>query len=271
VLKQRIITASILAALALWWIWSLESATLAVIFAVIFTLGGWEWSRLVGLQHPLSRIAYTALYPLGFALLFPLLVPGQGNWPQFILVLALMWWALALMSVLSFPRSALFWQGSRVARALAGLLVLAPSWAALLILHSRFDHGYFILLAFIIWGADTGAYFAGRAFGKRKLAPQVSPGKSWEGVIGGLLLALAVAGVATYWLEPVGGYPAFFMLVFVTVFISVLGDLMESLFKRVMNLKDSGGILPGHGGVLDRLDSLTAAAPLFTLGLLWLS
>jgi phosphatidate cytidylyltransferase len=268
-LKQRVITASIMASLALWWIWSLQSDTLAVIFALIFTLGGWEWSRLVGLQRPVPRIAFTLLFPLSFALLYPLL--SEGTWPQFILVLALMWWGVALMSVLSYPRSAAFWQDSRVARAVAGLLVLAPSWAALVILHSRFDHGYFILLAFIIWGADTGAYFAGRAFGKRKLAPQVSPGKSWEGVIGGLLLALAVAGVATFWLKPVGGYPAFFMLVFVTVFISVLGDLMESLFKRVMNLKDSGGILPGHGGVLDRLDSLTAAAPLFTLGLLWLS
>jgi phosphatidate cytidylyltransferase len=271
VLKQRIITASILAALALWSILSLESSTLAIIFAAIFTLGGWEWSRLVGLQHSASRLLYTALFPLSFALVYPLLAQGQGTWPQFILVLALMWWALALMSVLSFPRSAPFWQGSRVARGVAGLLVLAPAWAALSLLHDRFDHGYFILLALIVWGADTGAYFAGRAFGKRKLAPQVSPGKSWEGVIGGLLLALAVAAFATYWLPPLGGYLAFFMLVFATVLISVLGDLLESLFKRVMHLKDSGGILPGHGGVLDRLDSLTAAAPLFTLGLLWLS
>ncbi|MCW8919758.1 MAG: phosphatidate cytidylyltransferase, partial [Gammaproteobacteria bacterium] len=125
-LKQRIITASILAALALWAIWSLQSSTLAVIFAVVFTLGGWEWSRLVGLQHPLSRLVYTALYPLGFALLYPLLVPGQGTWPQFILVVALMWWTLALMSVLRFPRSAPFWQASRVARGGAGLLVLVP-------------------------------------------------------------------------------------------------------------------------------------------------
>jgi phosphatidate cytidylyltransferase len=269
VLKQRIITASVMASLALWWIWALDTDILAVIFAVIFTLGGWEWSRLVGLQSAAPRVVYTLCYPLGFFLLYPLL--SQGNWPLFILVLALMWWTLALISVLIYPRSALFWQGSRVARALAGLLVLIPSWAALLILHSNFHHGYFILLAFIIWGADTGAYFSGRAFGKRKLAPQVSPGKSWEGVVGGLLLALAVAALATYWLKPVGGYPAFFMLVLATVFISVLGDLMESLFKRVMHLKDSGGILPGHGGVLDRLDSLTAAAPLFTLGLLWLS
>ncbi len=175
------------------------------------------------------------------------------------------------MSVISYPRSSALWRESALARTIAGLLVLVPAWAALVVLHSRFDHGYFVLLAFIIWGADTGAYFAGRAFGKRKLAPNVSPGKSWEGVIGGLLVALLAALVATYWLTPLGGYPAFFLLVLLTVFISVLGDLSESLFKRVMKLKDSGGILPGHGGVLDRIDSLTAAGPLFTLGLLWLS
>ncbi len=268
-LKQRIITALILAPLALWGIWSLASDTLALILGVIFSLGAWEWSRLVGLQGKPARAAYTLLFPLAFYLLHPLL--SQGNWPQFVLVLSLMWWTMALMSVLSYPRSAVLWQGSVLARAIAGLFVLIPSWAALVLLHSLFDHGYFILLACIIWGADTGAYFAGRAFGKRKLAPKVSPGKSWEGVIGGLVVALAVSAVATHWLTPVGGYFAFFTLVLITVFVSVLGDLMESLFKRVMNLKDSGGILPGHGGVLDRIDSLTAAAPIFTLGLLWLS
>lgn len=268
-LKQRIITALILAPLALWGIWSLSSANLSLILGVIFTLGAWEWSRLVGLENYAARIAYSALFPISFYFLYPLL--QQGNWPLMVLVIALMWWVMALMSVLTFPRSGALWKGSAVARAIAGLLVLMPSWAALSVLHSEFGPGFIILLMLIIWGADSGAYFAGRAFGKRKLAPKVSPGKSWEGVIGGLLVALVVAAVATYWLKPVGGYAPFLGLVFITVFISVLGDLMESLFKRVMNLKDSGGILPGHGGVLDRIDSLTAAGPLFTLGLIWLS
>ena len=124
---------------------------------------------------------------------------------------------------------------------------------------------------FVVWGADTGAYFAGRAFGRHKLAPRVSPGKTWEGVAGGAVLALLVAWVGTIWLEPVGGYAAFLVLVLLTVMISILGDLMESLFKRVADLKDSGGLLPGHGGVMDRIDSMTAAGPFFVLGLLWLS
>lgn len=268
-LKQRIITGLILGPLALWGIWSLSTDSLAIVLGVVFTLGGWEWSRLVGLQSLHWRILYAALFPVLGYLLYPLL--QQGTWPQFVLVLALMWWVMALMSVITYPRSAVLWQGSSVARAIAGPLVLVPSWAALCLLHSGFGPGYIILLMLLIWGADTGAYFAGRALGKRKLAPKVSPGKSWEGVIGGLLVALVVAAAATHWLAPVGGYAAFFGLVLITIFISVLGDLTESLFKRVMNLKDSGGILPGHGGVLDRIDSLTAAAPLFTLGLLWLS
>ncbi len=268
-LKQRIITALILAPLALWGIWSLSSENLSLILGIIFTLGAWEWSRLVGLDCHLGRIGYSALFPVSFYLLYPLL--QQGNWLLLVLVIALMWWVMALMSVVTYPRSGALWKNSGMARAIAGLLVLIPAWAALSLLHSEFGPGFFILLMLIIWGADSGAYFAGRALGRRKLAPKVSPGKSWEGVIGGLVVALAVAAGATYWLQPVGGYAAFLALVFVTVFVSVLGDLMESLFKRVMDLKDSGGILPGHGGVLDRIDSLTAAAPFFTLGLLWLS
>ncbi|HEA26179.1 MAG TPA: hypothetical protein ENH92_03570, partial [Ectothiorhodospiraceae bacterium] len=184
VLKQRIITALILAPLALWGIWSLASDTLAMILGMIFTLGAWEWSRLVGLESHLGRIGYSALFPVGFYFLYPLL--QQGNWPLMVLVIALMWWMMALMSVITYPRSSQLWKSSSMGRAIAGLLVLIPSWAALVLLHSEFGPGYFILLMFLIWGADTGAYFAGRAFGKRKLAPQVSPGKSWEGVIGGL-------------------------------------------------------------------------------------
>ncbi len=268
-LKQRILTALVLAPLALWGIWSLSSDALAVVLGAIFTLGAWEWSRLVGLECHLARLGYTAVFPVLFFLLYPLL--QQGTWPQFVLVLAMTWWAMALMSVMTYPRSAALWQGSAVARAVAGLFVLLPSWAALSLLHSAYGPGYFILLMCLIWGADSGAYFAGRALGKRKLAPRVSPGKSWEGVIGGLITALAIAAAATTWLAPVGGMAAFMGLALVTVFISVLGDLLESMFKRIMDLKDSGGILPGHGGVLDRIDSLTAAAPLFTLGLIWLS
>jgi len=268
-LKQRVITASLLAPLALWGIWALPPQGFASAIAIIFAMAGWEWSRLSGFAQAPGRSFYMALVVLGMAALYPLLT--QGNWPQLILVVSLMWWTFALMSVLSYPRSSSLWQHSAAARGVAGLLVLLPAWAALALLHQRLGPGYVILLMFIVWGADTGAYFAGRAFGRHKLSPRVSPGKTWEGVAGGALLAVAVSLVGTLWLEPVGGYGAFTVLVLATVMISILGDLMESLFKRVVNLKDSGGLLPGHGGVMDRVDSMTAAAPLFTLGLLWLS
>lgn len=268
-LKQRILTALILAPLALWGIWALPPQGFAIAIGIIFALAGWEWSRLCGLERAPGRALYVALLALAMVGGYPLL--AEGNWPMAILVVALMWWTLALMSVLSYPQGTGLWQHSALARGVAGLLVLLPAWAALALLHERFGPGYVILLMLLVWGADTGAYFAGRAFGRHKLAPRVSPGKTWEGVAGGAVLALLVALASTYWLEPVGGYAAFLLLVLLTVMISILGDLMESLFKRMAEVKDSGGLLPGHGGVMDRIDSMTAAGPLFALGLLWLS
>lgn len=268
-LKQRIITASLLAPLALWGTWALPPQAFAAIIGVIFAMAGWEWSRLCGLERTPGRVSYVALVVLAMAGMHPLL--SDSTWPQFILVIALMWWTLALMAVLSYPQATGLWQHSAVARGVAGLLVLLPAWAALVLLHARLGPGYVILLMFVVWGADTGAYFAGRAFGRHKLAPRVSPGKTWEGVAGGAALALLVALVGTVWLEPIGGYAAFLGLVVLTVLISILGDLIESLFKRMAEVKDSGGLLPGHGGVMDRIDSMTAAGPLFALGLIWLS
>lgn len=268
-LKQRIITALILAPLALWGIWALPPQGFAIAIGIIFALAGWEWSHLCGLERAPGRALYVAVLALAMVGGYPLL--AEGNWSMAILVIALMWWTLALMSVLSYPQATGLWQHSAVARGVAGLLVLLPAWAALALLHERFGPGYVILLMLLVWGADTGAYFAGRAFGRHKLAPRVSPGKTWEGVAGGAVLALLVAVASTYWLEPVGGYTAFLLLVLLTVMISILGDLMESLFKRMAEVKDSGGLLPGHGGVMDRIDSMTAAGPLFALGLLWLS
>jgi len=268
-LKQRVITALILAPLALWGIWALPSSLFAAVVGVIFALGAWEWTRLSGLHKAPGRAVYVGVIVLLMIGLYSLL-QQHVNWPPAIMLVAMMWWTMALLSVLGYPQTAAMWRHA-ANRGVVGGLILLPSWAALLLLHHAFGPEYVILLVMLIWGADTGAYFAGRAFGKHKLAPRVSPGKTWEGVLGGMTLSLAVAAVATVWLEPVGGMTAFLILVVCTVAISVLGDLVESLFKRIVDLKDSGGLLPGHGGVLDRIDSLTAAAPMFTLGLIWLS
>jgi len=267
-LKSRVITALILAPLALWAIWSSSSEVFALGLAVIIALAAWEWARLCGLQATAGRLAYAVFIT---ALLFGVYsLLQQGVSPAVILLPALIWWLLALVSVVAYPRSGKLWRNG-LTRGVAGILVLVPSWAALLLLHKHFGPGFVILLMLLIWAADTGAYFSGRAFGKRKLAPQVSPGKTWEGVIGGMALALLSAAISTRWLEPGDGMAMFLLLVVLTVALSVLGDLLESLCKRVAAVKDSGELLPGHGGVLDRIDSLTAAAPLFTMGLLWLS
>ncbi len=267
-LKSRVITALILAPLVLWAIWASSSDVFAVGMAMVFALGAWEWARLCGLQKVPGRILYVSL--IAFLMYFTHHVLRYSDWPLIILLIALIWWLVALLSVLGYPRSAPLWRMAAV-RGIAGVLVIVPAWAALSLLHEQFGPGFVILLMMLIWAADTGAYFAGRAFGKRKLARNVSPGKTWEGVIGGMLLALLIALIATRWLAPVDGLAMYLMLVVLTVALSVLGDLLESLFKRIAAVKDSGGLLPGHGGVLDRIDSLTAAAPIFTLGLLWLS
>ncbi len=267
-LKLRVITSLILAPLSLWAIWVSPSNIFALVMAVIFALGAWEWARLCNLRAFPARLGYVGLIALLIYLAYRLLLQGESA--QLILLIALAWWSVALLSVLIYPRSGSLWRIAAV-RGVAGVLVMIPAWAALLLLHQRFGPGFVILLVMLIWAADTGAYFSGRAFGKHKLAPNVSPGKTWEGAVGGMLLALLIALLATRWLAPVGGMPAYLSLVVLTVALSVLGDLLESLFKRVAAVKDSGDLLPGHGGVLDRIDSLTAAAPIFTLGLLWLS
>ncbi len=185
---------------------------------------------------------------------------------QQVLFFACIWWALALLWVMRYPGSANLW-GTRLIRAIMGVLVLLPSWLALVYLRG-IDNGvlWVLYLAAIVCAADIGAYFVGKAFGKSKLMPQVSPGKSWAGFWGGVastsLLALIVGWAAT------NEQLSVFALIAVSVvagLASVLGDLLESMLKRHRGVKDSSHLLPGHGGVLDRLDSLTAAAPVFAL------
>jgi phosphatidate cytidylyltransferase len=181
-----------------------------------------------------------------------------------VLILALLWWLLAFGAVLAFPR-----QFSRSFVAVAGLVVLLPSWLLLSRLHGgpMLGPGLALTLLLIVWAADIGAYAFGRWLGRVKLAPAVSPGKTWEGVGGGLLSAALVGGLAALVLGlPVGGLVS---VGIATALVSVLGDLTTSMFKRNVGVKDSGHLLPGHGGVMDRIDSLTAAVPVFVLGL-WL-
>jgi len=263
-LKQRIITALILLPIALCGFFLLDGANFALFIGLVVTPGAWEWARLAGLIAQGLRVAY-AVVVAGLLMLLHLM-PELAPW---VLGVSVLWWALATWLVLTYPRTSELW-ASVACRLLIGLLVLLPAWQGLvLIKHWPLGNWLIMAVMVLVWGADIGAYFSGRAFGKRKLAPQVSPGKSWEGVYGGLALSLvitAVVGVPREW--SAGELILGLFGAAVVVLVSVVGDLTESMFKRRSGIKDSSNLLPGHGGVLDRIDSLTAAIPMFAV-LLW--
>jgi len=271
VLKQRILTALVLVPLVVAGVLGLGTWALGGVFAIVILLGGWEWAALTGLTRIPMRISYLAVLGL-LMLVAASLIPAGAPW---LLGLALAGWLLAAGWVLAYQRAAGVRPSAPGAWPLRfiGIAVLLPPWIALVAVHGRGEHGPWLVLFLLvlIWTADSGAYFAGRRWGRRKLASHVSPGKSWEGVAGGLVLGgvfAIVAGAGFGYTGP--SQVGFVLLGLATVIVSVLGDLFESLIKRYGDVKDSGGLLPGHGGVLDRIDSLTAAAPFFAVGLAWL-
>lgn len=265
-LKQRIITALVLLPLAVLGFFVLEGVAFALAMGLVVVLGAWEWARLAGCVAQPARVGYAALVAVLLVLLH-----GAPSLALPLLVLAALWWACATALVLGYPGSSRFW-GGRAGSLAIGLAVLLPAWQALQLLKG-WPQGNWLILAVmvLVWVADIGAYFSGKTFGRRKLAPRVSPGKSWEGLIGGLLLALAVTLGVGLWRGWTSGALLLALLgAALVVLVSVVGDLTESMFKRSAGIKDSSQLLPGHGGVLDRIDSLTAAVPVFAL-LLWLS
>ena len=263
-LKQRIITALILLPIALGGFFLLEGGDFALFIGGVVTLGAWEWARLSGLVAQALRIAYAAVVA-GLLMLLHLM-PDLAPW---VLGASVLWWGVATWLVLTYPATSELW-ASAACKLLIGLLILLPAWQGLILLkHWPLGNGLIMSVMVLVWAADIGAYFSGKAFGKRKLAPQVSPGKSWEGVYGGVALSLAITvavGVNRGWsvTELLLGVLGAALV----VAVSVVGDLTESMFKRRAGIKDSSNLLPGHGGVLDRIDSLTAAIPLFAV-LLW--
>ena len=268
-LRLRIATALILLPLALALILSPYPAVFASGVGVVVLLAGREWAGLINLRRVSSKWNFLALLALVMGLLY-------GGAPDAGLLLAAavgtVWWILAgvwLSGVRARDRA----PGPVPAGlgVVGGCCVLVPAWSALVWLHAQPDGVALILLLFaLIWAADIGAYLTGRRFGRRKLAPAISPGKTVEGLLGGLVLALVVALSVPLWLPQDSLLPGLLPLALITVCASVIGDLLESAAKRAHGVKDSGWLLPGHGGVLDRVDSLTAAAPVFAVLLHWL-
>ena len=280
-LKERILSAIVMVIAVLAAIFLLSPLPLTIIVTVVVSLGMWEWAQFVGFKTPVSRMLI-ALVTGAILLLLILANTNYINATKFItdgtapvLFIGCIWWIFALALVVSYPKSASLWMKSVVAKFIFGLATLLPFLIGFLAL--RFYHynqapyqGTYLLLyvCLLVWGADSGAYFFGRTFGKRKLAPKVSPGKSWEGALGGLLTSSIIAfAFLKFASTDVFGREfntTYFILVSVaTVAISILGDLAESMFKRQAGIKDSSNLIPGHGGILDRIDSLTAAIPFF--------
>lgn len=265
-LKQRVITAAILLPVALVGFFLLEGLAFALFIGVVVVLGGWEWARLAGLASQPARIGYALVVAVLLAALYQL--PAMTAW---LLPLSIVWWLFATSLVIGYPASQHRW-GGRPGSLLIGLLILLPAWQALVLL-KQWPHGNWLIVAVmaLVWAADIGAYFSGKTFGRRKLAPQVSPGKSWEGFFGGLITSLLMTlGVGLYQGWTARQLALALIGAALVVMISVVGDLTESMFKRSSGIKDSSQLLPGHGGVMDRIDSLTAAIPVFTV-LLWLA
>lgn len=269
-LKQRVITGFFLAVGFLSALFALPATGFIALMGAVLAYAAWEWSDLAGLVTSGERSFYVLfVIALGVSLALYLgFEPGSLLSESFrtLLLVACLWWAIAVLWVQSYPSSSVLW-ARRWVCSLMGLLVLLPMWLALAGLMTL-DNGSRLVLSVVLLVAlaDIGGYFVGRAIGRTKLASKVSPGKTWEGLLGGqLAIVAAVLGTGLALDVDFSRLRLWLLLAMVTGLASVLGDLVESMLKRQRGVKDSGTILPGHGGVLDRIDGLTAALPVFTL------
>ena len=263
-LKQRIISA-VLAILALGIaVYFLESPQLRWIVLAVWTLGAWEWAGFIKDVSIPKRFIFTVS---AFVLM---LIACLGYLSiavvQTVLFVAVVFWIIAAIQIVQFPK-----EFSTAFTLFAGVLVIVPSYMAFDYLLQNFKLWYVLILLLMIWAADVGAYFSGKALGKNKLAPNVSPGKTREGAFGGLVLSVVVGLVAAKFLLGISWSDSlqhFALLSVLVVISSIVGDLTVSMFKRNAGVKDSGVFLPGHGGVMDRVDSLCAGVIFFSLWLM---
>jgi len=278
--KTRLLAALIMAPVAILSVLFVSTPVLAALSALLFLAALWEWLKLADVDDTLAR---TILLACNLALMVALVWGSHSTQGssfallQLVIVIGVVWWLLAILWLRHYHFASDHDSHARAFKLVAGSLAVVPAWCALGVIHASEPNGHqWLLLAlFLVWAADTGAYFAGRAFGgklfSRKLAPRISPNKTIEGLLGGMSLALVVAiagalliGVSMEQLPAIGA------VALVAALFSVVGDLFESLLKRHVGVKDSGNLIPGHGGVLDRLDGVLAALPVFALGKAWL-
>jgi len=267
-LKQRLMTAAILIPLVVLGILTLETSQLQWFIGLVSVLAAWEWLSIIGIHDVIKRLIWVAglIVVVTVSNYFPVI---------FILILALLSWSVASIVILKYGHSGLPVRLANLFKQThfgiaCTLVLLTFFWLSIIILHrTPLGPEQLLYVLVSVWLADTGGYFAGKKWGRTPLAKSVSPNKTWQGVWGALGLT-AVWAILAYMLGINGELSLFIWLclTLITVMASIVGDLFESLFKRSFNVKDSGNLLPGHGGILDRIDSLIAAVPIFVVGLM---
>ncbi len=267
-LKTRVLTALVIALITFIAIFLIPQWSFRLLLAVLWMTGSWEFTRLAGLGR-VSRWLLFAIQAILIGLLMRYWDEISGHALTF-LIAATLCWCVMFLRLVTFRPGLEPGINYRMVSFFSALAGTSFAWFALAWLRAQTEGEYLLLLLiFIIWAADTGAYFAGRSFGRHKLAPVISPGKTREGLLGGAVLAVLIAWLLsrlTFAMPP--ALAPLVALTIITVLAAAGGDLFISLHKRIVGLKDSGRVFPGHGGVLDRYDSLLAGAPFFALGIL---
>jgi phosphatidate cytidylyltransferase len=270
--RTRLMAALVMAPIAIAAVLLLPTPWMAALSAAAFLVGLWEWLRLTDIEDPIARgVLLVVNLLLMVALVWASRSDSGGSLVlfQIMVMIGVGWWCLAALWLRYYDFASDHATHARVFKLAAGTLSVIPAWCALALIHAGQPNGnrWLLLALCIVWAADTGAYFAGRRFGRNKLSPRISPNKTVEGLIGGvaagMLLALVAAPFAGASMKQL---PYIAIVAIWTILFSVVGDLFESLLKRHVGVKDSGQLIPGHGGVLDRIDSVLAALPVFALG-----
>jgi phosphatidate cytidylyltransferase len=261
-LIKRLITAAFLGSLVIVGVLTSNPNQFAGALILILIIALWELCSLIKVKSISGKATFIML-----AIAITYFLKNEPSILRTVLIASSLWWILALYWTLTFPKHSLFLNNTLSLKLVNGLFFLVPMALALIALHKNNSSLVLLLLA-LIWAADIGAYFAGNAFGKNKLCPNISPGKTVEGALGGIILSLVVGALyvlITTEKPTLEYYFSLGVLSLIVSLVSILGDLFESILKRIAEVKDSGKILPGHGGLLDRIDSLTCAAPIFFL------
>ncbi len=261
-LLKRILTASMIAPIVVFGVLALSQTGFELSLALILIVGSWEYCNLIQINHLIGKALYASV-----VLIVTYFLNIEPSSLTIVLYAAAIWWLVALVWVVMYPKGSRLLSKALLIKLINGLFLFVPMAISLISLHLQ-DRALVLFLLILIWAADIGAYFAGKFFGKNKLCPRVSPGKTREGVYGGVALSQVAALSYVYIViqtPSLSDFLIFCFLALVVSIVSVLGDLFESVLKRIAEVKDSGNILPGHGGLLDRIDSLTSSAPIFFL------